>query len=248
MSRRSGSPTWAAGSTTTRPAALRWSDEIFRIGGLRAAAPSRRPGATPGVHPPRRPATGTRRLPRRSPAGRPTTFTDRVVRPDGAIRDDPGPRAAGRDAAGRPERVVGIAARRHRAAGAGGASCAHQATHDPLTGLPNRALFLDRLGQALARARRDGRAVRGPLPRPRPLQGRQRQPRPRRAATGCWSRSPRGCGACLRDEDTLARLGGDEFAVLLEASPIAGEAARVAERLRARARRRRSRSTGTSIG
>ena len=54
----------------------------------------------------------------------------------------------------------------------------HEALHDPLTGLANRALFLERLGQALrpslyGRPQLPGRAV----PGHRPLQGGQREPR-----------------------------------------------------------------------
>ena len=55
----------------------------------------------------------------------------------------------------------------------------HRALHDPLTGLANRQLILDRADQMLVRARRDGAPGRRLLRRPRQLQGRQRLARPR---------------------------------------------------------------------
>jgi diguanylate cyclase (GGDEF)-like protein/PAS domain S-box-containing protein len=106
----------------------------------------------------------------------------------------------------------------------------HQAHHDPLTGLPNRALFLDRLNQALNRARRDGqqRAVLFiDLDRFKDVNDSWGHDAGDRLLVGVTAR----LRACLRDEDTLARQGGDEFTILLEAVADAGEAARVADRL-----------------
>jgi diguanylate cyclase (GGDEF)-like protein len=56
-----------------------------------------------------------------------------------------------RDAA----QLAGIAIERHRAT----EELVHRATHDPLTGLPNRTLLFDRLTHALARSRRSGTSL-----------------------------------------------------------------------------------------
>ena len=93
---------------------------------------------------------------------------------------------------------------------------AHQAFHDPVTDLANRALFVERVRHAVARALREGSGIVRRLRRPRRLQDRQRQPRPRRRRRGAASRSPSGLATSIRASDTAARFGGDEFAILLE--------------------------------
>jgi len=103
----------------------------------------------------------------------------------------------------------------------------HQAFHDPLTGLANRALFLDRLGEVLASGRRDytllfldlddfkaindtlGHAVGDELLEA--VAGRLR--------------------GTLKSGDLAARLGGDEFAVLLHDVHDAQDVTRVADRV-----------------
>ena len=75
------------------------------------------------------------------------------------------------------------------------AKLAHQANHDPLTGLPNRTLLAAVRRRAVpARRRRPGL----PLPRPGQLQGRQRLPRPHRRRRAARRGGRPGCAPTVR--------------------------------------------------
>lgn len=92
---------------------------------------------------------------------------------------------------------------------------AHQAFHDPLTGLPNRALFWDRLEKAHARftRRRSPLAVLFlDLDNFKYVNDSLGHSAGDQLLIGVAQR----IGSCLRDCDTVARLGGDEFTVLVE--------------------------------
>ena len=102
-------------------------------------------------------------------------------------------------------------------------------THDELTGLPNRVLFNDRLGLALARAERAGEPLCllfVDLDNFKVINDTLGHEVGDRLLTQAAQR----LRLCLRAEDTLARLGGDEFVLLLEASQKQ-DAALAAERM-----------------
>jgi diguanylate cyclase (GGDEF)-like protein len=105
----------------------------------------------------------------------------------------------------------------------------HMARHDTLTDLPNRALFQERLDEAVARLRRGTpfsllcldldrfKAVNDGLGH----------------GTGdeLLRQVSQRLRSCVRDVDTIARLGGDEFAMILSGSASAEDAERVASRM-----------------
>ena len=110
---------------------------------------------------------------------------------------------------------------------------AHQALHDPLTELPNRALFLDRLALALARLRRRKSSMAvlfGDVDRFKLVNDSLGHDAGDRLLVALSRR----LRDVLRPGDTLARFGGDEFAVLCEDVPegdVAGIASRMMEAL-----------------
>jgi diguanylate cyclase (GGDEF)-like protein len=89
----------------------------------------------------------------------------------------------------------------------------HLAHHDPLTGLPNRVLLMDRLRQALARDARDGRLTGLLL---LDLDGFQRVNDRHGHEVGdrLLARLSDRLRERMRDVDTVAHLGGDEFALV----------------------------------
>ena len=106
----------------------------------------------------------------------------------------------------------------------------HRATHDDLTGLPNRACLRDRLTQAILSGRRASGTTAVLL---LDLDGFKRVNDSFGHALGdrvLQAVGPRITGV-LRESDTLARLGGDEFCVLLPDVTGATEAAAVAGRI-----------------
>jgi len=91
----------------------------------------------------------------------------------------------------------------------------HQAYHDPLTDLPNRIMFEDRLEQALAQARRNGTLLAvffldlDNFKAINDYHGHQTGDRVLRVVA-------KRLATCVRSTDTVARLCGDEFTLILQ--------------------------------
>jgi diguanylate cyclase (GGDEF)-like protein len=107
---------------------------------------------------------------------------------------------------------------------------AHRALHDPLTGLPNRTLFFDRLRQAIVRTRRAGSCLAVMF---LDLDGFKavNDARGHGAGDDLLVAAGQALTAALRGGDTAARVGGDEFVVLCEDVPDEAEVRAIAERL-----------------
>ncbi|SFB87027.1 PAS domain S-box-containing protein/diguanylate cyclase (GGDEF) domain-containing protein [Massilia yuzhufengensis] len=106
----------------------------------------------------------------------------------------------------------------------------HLAHHDPLTALPNRLLFHDRLQHAMVRAARETAQLAVlfiDLDRFKNVNDTLGH----HVGDELLKQVAAALAGCLREDDTLARLGGDEFIVLLEGVNGASGTAHVADKL-----------------
>ncbi|MGB8509646.1 MAG: EAL domain-containing protein [Pyrinomonadaceae bacterium] len=107
----------------------------------------------------------------------------------------------------------------------------HDAFHDALTGLPNRALFMDHLKLSIARAQRNDKLMYGvlylDLDRFKIINDSLGHTIGDQLLVGIADRLKKN----LRPGDTVARLGGDEFVILIEDIIEEQEAIHVAERI-----------------
>lgn len=107
---------------------------------------------------------------------------------------------------------------------------AEQARHDSLTGLPNRRAFGERLGHALARARRNPQALAVlyvDLDGFKGVNDRYGHA----AGDKLLAEVAKRLLTCVRLTDCVCRLAGDEFTVILEGAGNPGEVVRICQRI-----------------
>ncbi len=110
---------------------------------------------------------------------------------------------------------------------------AYSALHDSLTNLPNRALFMDRIQQAMHRAKRHKNYRFAVLFLDLDHFKVVNDSLGHNIGDLLLIESARRLAACLRSEDTVARLGGDEFVILLEGVKDPKDVTHVADRIQA---------------
>ncbi|MFP4418994.1 MAG: putative bifunctional diguanylate cyclase/phosphodiesterase [Desulfococcaceae bacterium] len=108
----------------------------------------------------------------------------------------------------------------------------HQAFHDPLTELPNRALFLNRLQSVMDRCREKGKADFAVLYLDVDRFSVVNESLGHVAGDEALVKVADRLRRCVRRSETLARFGGDEFAVLMEGVARIEDTLRVARRIR----------------
>ena len=208
--------------------AVEWSAELRRIYGVAAGEERTGADAIAFVHPDDRERVreATQAALRE---GGTMELELRIVRPDGEERLVLCRAGVTRGPDGAPRRLDGTCediTERRRAE----ERRLHEALHDPLTGLPNRVLFFDRLDHAMRRQQRehaplavlfldfDGfKAVNDRF-------GHAGGDEVLRSASALIE-------STLRGEDTVARFGGDELVVLSEHIVDGDDAARIAQRI-----------------
>jgi diguanylate cyclase (GGDEF)-like protein/PAS domain S-box-containing protein len=215
---------------------LFWSEGIYRLFGL---SPTEFAASYEAflehVHPDDRAAVEAA-VAQALETGAPYALDHRIVLPDGAERVVHESAEVVLDEQGRPARMIGtvqdVTAWRQaeQALRDKDAHLEYIAYHDALTGLPNRALLMDRLRHAASRADRSGTRMAVlfiDLDRFKTINdslGHAVGDAVLQAAAGRLK-------VLVRDEDTLSRLGGDEFVVLLESVRDSQAAAIVAEKI-----------------
>src|SRR5687768_3369859 len=207
---------------------VRWSDELYAIFGL---TPQDFSGTFEGylaaVHPEDRAAVEAT-IERSLRTAEPFESSHRVVLPGGGTRWLQC-RGRVRCVDGRPVQMTG-ACQDFTAQRDAGEALAQLALHDPLTGLPNRSLFMDRLGRALRRLDRRDRVLAVlfvDLDRFKAVNDRMGHAVGDEMLMAVGSR----LREVLRPDDTVGRLGGDEFVVVCEDLHDDKAAVRLAERV-----------------
>lgn len=109
---------------------------------------------------------------------------------------------------------------------------AHRASHDPLTGLPNRAVLMSHLGRVLARLGRQSGTVAVMFV---DLDGFKNinDTFGHRVGDAVLKEVARRISVAVRRDDVVTRMGGDEFVVVCDSLESTSESAMVAERIRA---------------